>query len=144
MVIDYCHSVNQNEPMDTRMISAWNLPLINSMLTPFITLKSRSGVMMAVTLPSMLPIPNSRSMRKYRTDQSWGNGMFLMASLYTMKARPAPSTAWNRWKRETNRMSKLSVRSTVLIQHLYPAVRHFFHYTFRSRLSLCVKRVKRF
>lgn len=65
------------------------------------TLKSRSGVMMAVTLPSMLPIPNSRSMMKYRTDHSWDNGIYLMASLYTMKARPAPSTAWNRWKRET-------------------------------------------
>ena len=63
-------------------------------------LKSRSGVMMAVMLPSMLPIPNSRSMEKYSTDHSWGKGMFLIASLYTMKARPGPSTAWNRRQRQ--------------------------------------------
>lgn len=77
------------------MLSSWILPLNNSLLMREKTLKSRSGVMMAVTLPSMLPIPNSRSIMKYSTDHSWDKGMFLMASLYTMKAKPVPSTAWN-------------------------------------------------
>lgn len=58
-------------------------------------LKSLSGVMMAVTLPNMLPTPNSKSMMKYSTDHSWDNGIFLIASLYIMKARPGPSAAWN-------------------------------------------------
>lgn len=64
------------------------------------TLKSLSGVMMAVTLPNMLPTPNSKSMMKYSTDHSWDNGIFLIASLYIMKARPGPSAAWNRKKKE--------------------------------------------
>lgn len=46
------------------------LPLNNSLLMREMTLKSRSGVMMAVTLPSILPIPSSSSMMKYSTDHS--------------------------------------------------------------------------
>lgn len=69
------------------------LPLNNSILMRDTILKSLSGVMMAVTLPNMLPTPNSKSMMKYSTDHSCDNGIFLIASLYIMKARPGPSAA---------------------------------------------------
>lgn len=71
-----------------------SLPLNTSLLILEMILKSLSGVMMAVILPNMLPTPRSKSMMKYSTDHSWGNGILIIASLYIMKARPGPSAAW--------------------------------------------------
>lgn len=71
-----------------------SLPLKTSLLILETILKSLSGVMMAVILPNMLPTPKSKSIMKYSTDHSCGTGIFIIASLYMMKARPGPSAAW--------------------------------------------------
>lgn len=91
--------------VSTSKMCSLTLPLINSVLTPEKILKSRSGVMMAVMFPNILPTPNSRSIEKYSTDQSWDTGIFLIASLYIMKARPGPSAAWkHKMRREKTQL----------------------------------------
>lgn len=43
-------------------------------------------------LPNMVESPRQKSMMKKRTDQRGEIGIFVMASVKTMKARPVPST----------------------------------------------------
>lgn len=54
---------------------------------------SRTGVVMPVMVPIMLPSPRLMSMKKNMTDQNGDAGKWVMASVKAMKAKPVPWTA---------------------------------------------------
>lgn len=54
---------------------------------------SRTGVVMPVMVPIMLPSPRLMSMKKNMTDQKGDAGKCVIASVKAMKARPVPWTA---------------------------------------------------
>lgn len=56
---------------------------------------SRTGVVIPVMVPIMLPRPRLMSMKKNMTDQNGEAGKWVIASVKAMKARPVPWTACN-------------------------------------------------
>lgn len=49
-------------------------------------------------LPNMVERPRQKSMMKNRADHRGEIGIFVMASVKTMKANPVPSTPWEKKK----------------------------------------------
>lgn len=55
-------------------------------------LRSCRGTRTPSMLPNMEDRPRQKSMTKNKTDHSGDKGIFVMASVNTIKARPVPST----------------------------------------------------
>lgn len=68
--------------------------------------RSCRGTTTPSTLPNMVESPRQNSMMKNRTDHRGETGIFVMASVNTIKARPVPSTPW-----------KISTQSAATLQH---------------------------
>lgn len=62
--------------------------------------RSWSGTRTPSMLPNMEDKPRQKSMMKKRTDQRGDRGIFVMASVNTIKARPVPSTPCTEIKKQ--------------------------------------------